>query len=66
MEINFTLSAATCIYTVYLRFRFIMHHISSILKKPVILVLSVSKALIIIPFSSEQLVVVKDAVEFPM
>ncbi|XP_029314088.1 solute carrier family 22 member 13-like [Cottoperca gobio] len=49
-----------------LKLRLIGHHVSRAPQKPSVLVLNVSKAFVVIPFSSEQLLVVKYAVEFPM
>lgn len=59
-------SAHTHMNAVHLCLRFIMLHVSSISKKPSVLVLNVSKALIIIALYSEELLVVKYAVEVPM
>ena len=59
MIIIIALLGGTHVYTVCLSF-------CSIPQKPLVLVLHVSKALVIIPFSSEQLLVVEYAVELPM
>lgn len=50
-------------HTDYLCLRFLMLQISCILRKPSVLVLGMSESLVVIPLSSEQLLVVKYAVE---
>lgn len=52
------------ILTEQLGLRLVVHLGGRVPQKPLVFVLSASKALIIIPFSLEQLLVVKYAVEF--
>lgn len=65
MTINSAAPAGRVLTLTLLYFRFIIH-ISIVPQKPPVLVLSMAEALVVISLSSEQLFVVKYAVELPM